>query len=138
MNHVTTTTKMDYNAINFKNKDVDRFSTRFGNGDPIKGSTGSARETKKNESGVLTTKQNNALNEGIEKQSGNIKYKGVSETKEPKDWREKSRIGALVGGTPYVGGKDKGGKKNCVVKEGKGGRPNYNKMDDSCKNPNAK
>lgn len=27
---------IDYNAINFKNKDVDRFSTRFGNdGDPI-------------------------------------------------------------------------------------------------------
>jgi hypothetical protein len=25
----------DYNAINFKNKDVDKFSTRFGNGDPI-------------------------------------------------------------------------------------------------------
>jgi len=27
---------IDYNAINFKNKDVDKFSTRFGNdGDPI-------------------------------------------------------------------------------------------------------
>jgi hypothetical protein len=29
--------KIDYNAINFKNKDVDKFSTRFGNGDPVKG-----------------------------------------------------------------------------------------------------
>ncbi len=28
--------KMNYDAINFKNKDVDRFSTKFGNGDPIK------------------------------------------------------------------------------------------------------
>lgn len=26
----------DYNAINFKNKDVDRFSTKFGQGDPVK------------------------------------------------------------------------------------------------------
>jgi len=26
----------DYNAINFKNKDIDKFSTRFGQGDPIK------------------------------------------------------------------------------------------------------
>ncbi len=26
---------IDYNAINFKNKDVDKFSTRFGNGDPV-------------------------------------------------------------------------------------------------------
>ncbi len=29
--------KKDYNAINFKNKDVDKFSTRFGNNDPVKG-----------------------------------------------------------------------------------------------------
>jgi len=29
--------KMDYNAINFKNKDVDKFSKKFDNGDPIKG-----------------------------------------------------------------------------------------------------
>jgi hypothetical protein len=28
--------KMNYDAINFKNKDVDKFSTRFGKGDPIK------------------------------------------------------------------------------------------------------
>lgn len=25
----------DYNAINFRNKDIDKFSTKFGNGDPI-------------------------------------------------------------------------------------------------------
>ena len=132
----------DYNAINFKNKDIDKFSTRFGNGDPIKGSTGSARETKKNESNVLTTKQNNALNKGIEKQSGNIKYKGVPETKEPKDWREKSRVGALVGGTPYVGGKDKGGKKNMNTGGNKSkvcvDKPGQKKQDEECRNPNAK
>jgi len=27
--------KMDYNAINFRNKDVDKFSSKFGNGDPV-------------------------------------------------------------------------------------------------------
>jgi len=26
----------DYNSINFRNKDVDRFASKFGNGDPIK------------------------------------------------------------------------------------------------------
>lgn len=26
----------DYNAINFKNKDIDKFAGKFGNGDPIK------------------------------------------------------------------------------------------------------
>jgi hypothetical protein len=105
----------DYNAINFKNKDIDRFSTRFGNGDPKK-----------------KADQTSAPAPTIPE------FEIVAPKSTEKDWREKSRIGALVGGTPYVGGKDKGGKKNCVVKEGKGGRPNYNKMDDSCKNPNAK
>jgi hypothetical protein len=28
--------KKDYNAINFKNKDVDKFTSKFGQGDPIK------------------------------------------------------------------------------------------------------
>lgn len=27
--------KMNYDAINFKNKDVDKFSTKFGNGEPM-------------------------------------------------------------------------------------------------------
>jgi hypothetical protein len=88
---------------------------------------------------------NKSLNEGIKKQGQGLKraYKGTSveetsSTKKPKDWREKSRVGALIGGTPYAGGKDKGGKKKCGVKEGKGGRPDYSNMDESCKNPYAK
>lgn len=28
---------MNYDAINFKNKDIDKFTTKFGNGDPVKG-----------------------------------------------------------------------------------------------------
>ena len=37
--------KIDYNAINFRNKDVDKFSTRFGNGDPEKGASKDAVRT---------------------------------------------------------------------------------------------
>lgn len=29
--------KINYDAINFKNKDVDKFTTKFGQGDPVKG-----------------------------------------------------------------------------------------------------
>jgi hypothetical protein len=124
---------MDYNSINFKNKDIDRFSTRFGKeGDPIKGSTGSAKETKKNESGVLTTKQNNALNEGIEKQNGEIKYKGTPETKEPKDWRDRSKLGAILHGSP-IPHKDNGGKKVTKPSNGRVDIELPHCMDDSCK-----
>jgi hypothetical protein len=108
---------MDYNAINFKNKDVDKFATKFGNGDP-----------KKKETADRTNSSTTTL----------PKFETTKPKSTEKDWREKSRVGALVGGTPYVGGKDKGGKKGCVVKGSKGGRPDYGKMDESCKNPNSK
>lgn len=36
---------IDYNAIAFKNRDIDRFSTRFGNGDPEKGASKDAIRT---------------------------------------------------------------------------------------------
>ena len=72
---------------------------------------------------------NKSLNEGIKKQRVDksiktISYKGTpaSETQKPKDWRDKAKA-------------DKGGKKGVVVKGGKGGRANYNKMDSSCKKP---
>lgn len=70
---------------------------------------------------------NQSLNEGIKKQGKAIKqyYKGieVEETPKVKDWRDKVKA-------------DKGGKKGSVVRSGKGGRVNYNKMDESCKKPN--
>ena len=28
--------KLDYNSINFKNKDIDKMASKFGNGDPLK------------------------------------------------------------------------------------------------------
>lgn len=103
---------MDYNAISFKNKDIDRFSTRFGNGDPKK----KPDSTISDESNLPAFKTEPANTE--------------------KDWRDRSRVGAFIHGTPYVGGKDSGGKKGKIVECGKGGKPNYRKMDESCKNPN--
>jgi hypothetical protein len=34
----------DYNSINFKNKDIDKFATRFGQGDPVKGIVSQAKD----------------------------------------------------------------------------------------------
>lgn len=34
----------DYNAINFKNKDIDKFATKFGQGDPVKSVVQQARD----------------------------------------------------------------------------------------------
>ncbi len=103
---------IDYNAINFKNKDIDRFSTRFGNGDPKKKAD-------------ATTAPEPTFPE----------FETTKPKSTEKDWRERSRVGAFLHNTPYAGGKDIGGKKSCVVKEGKGGRPDYSKMDESCKKP---
>jgi hypothetical protein len=63
----------DYNSISFKNKDIDKFSTRFGNGnsstsDPGKGTVPVSRKQVRRSSRDL----NKNLNEGIEKQ-GKVK-----------------------------------------------------------------
>lgn len=34
----------DYNSINFKNKDIDKFATKFGQGDPVKSVVEQARD----------------------------------------------------------------------------------------------
>lgn len=44
--------KKDYNAINFKNKDIDRFSSKFGQGDPIK-----LKNSPLSDSGMAATKK---------------------------------------------------------------------------------
>jgi hypothetical protein len=110
---------IDYNAINFKNKDIDRFSTRFGNGDPKK-------------KGDATKAPEPTL----------PKFETVEPKSTEKDWREKSRVGALIGGTPYVGGKDKGGKKNMNTGGNKSkicvDKPGQKQQDEDCRNPNAK
>ena len=34
----------DYNSINFKNKDIDKFASSFGQGDPVKGIVSQAKD----------------------------------------------------------------------------------------------
>lgn len=104
----------DYNAINFKNKDIDRFSTRFGNGDPKK-------------KGDYTTAPEPALPK-FETESVNTK----------KDWRDRSKLGAILHGTP-IPHKDSGGKKNMSptrdhsdVDVDRGGQ---RKQDKECRKP---
>jgi hypothetical protein len=110
---------MDYNAINFRNKDVDKFATKFGNGDPKK-----------------KADQTSAPAPAVPK------FEIVAPKSTEKDWREKSRVGALIGGTPYVGGKDKGGKKNMNTGGNKSkicvDKPGQKQQDEDCRNPNAK
>jgi hypothetical protein len=84
---------------------------------------------------------NKSLNEGIKKQGPGLKraYKGTSVEKtssspKAKDWRDRSKVGALLHGTP-VPHKDKGGKKSKSMESGKGGRVNWKNVDDSCKAP---
>lgn len=114
---------MDYNAINFKNRDINRFSTKFNNGDPKK---------KKEETADRTNSSTPTL----------PKFETVEPKSTEKDWREKSRVGALIGGTPYVGGKDKGGKKNMNTGGNKSkicvDKPGQKQQDEDCRNPNAK
>tara|TARA_R110000868_G_scaffold157445_3_gene384684 strand:- start:796 stop:1128 length:333 start_codon:yes stop_codon:yes gene_type:complete len=47
----------DYNSINFKNKDVDKFATKFGNNDPEKGVVSQAKDTMMNMGKVKYTGQ---------------------------------------------------------------------------------
>jgi len=110
---------MDYNAINFKNRDIDRFSTRFGNGDPKKKADAT-----------------------IAPEPAMPEFKTTAPKSTEKDWRERSRVGAAIHGTPYAGGKDKGGKKNMNTGGGKStlciDKFGQKKQDEECKNPNAK
>jgi hypothetical protein len=103
--------KMNYDAIGFKNRDIDRFSSRFGNGDPKK----KADQTSAPAPAMPA-------------------FETTSPKSTEKDWRDRSKVGAILHGTP-IPNKDKGGKKGKVVECGKGGRPNYKKMDESCKKP---
>jgi len=106
---------MDYNAINFKNRDIDRFSTKFNNGDPKK---------KKEETVDRTNSSTPTL----------PTFETVKPKSTEKDWRERTVAGAIIHGTP-INHKDNPGKKGKVEKGGKGGRAGC--VDDSCKKPAA-
>lgn len=111
---MATTTKMDYNAINFRNKDVDKFATKFGNGDPKK-----------------------KADQTIAPAPAVPKFEILAPKSTEKDWRDRTAAGAILHGTP-IPHKDKGGKKGKVEKCGTGGRVDWKNVDESCKNPNAK
>lgn len=89
---------------------------------------------------------NKSLNEGIKKQGRGLKqyYKGIpvdetASTPKAKDWTKKSRVGAFIAGTPYAGGKDKGGKKNMNTGGGKSklciDKFGQKKQDNACRKP---
>ena len=52
----------DYNAINFKNKDIDKFSSRFGQPDPGKGIVSQAKD-------AMNTIANSAKSKGTDDNS---------------------------------------------------------------------
>ena len=102
-------------------------------GDPVNnssfpGSTGSEREKIKNAAGTLTRKQNKAINQGVDKQTGKIQYKGIPtkgelrreerrRIKEGKKFDTNYRQAAKSGNR----GANNGGKKGQIVKPGLGG-----------------
>ena len=118
-------------------------------GDPVNnssfpGSTGSEREKRKNAAGTLTRKQNKAINQGVDKQTGKIQYKGIptkgevrreerSKIKEGKKFDRQYRrsrgipskfdaaITKAVQKTFKYGKYDTGGKKGQVIGNGEGG-----------------
>ena len=63
--------KMNYDAINFKNKDVDKLTAKFRNGDPLKkvNNTASADKTAYNKPAAIVTKKTNLVDK---KQKGFI------------------------------------------------------------------
>ena len=63
--------KMNYDAINFKNKDVDKLTAKFRNGDPLKkaNNTAPADKTAYNKPAAIVTKKTNLVDK---KQKGFI------------------------------------------------------------------
>lgn len=70
----------DYNAINFKNKDIDKFATRFGQGDPVKGIVSQAKDA-----------MNTIANTPAQKPKGNFEF-----------YLEDSSGRVPVGSTKYI------------------------------------
>lgn len=111
-------------------------------GDPVNnssfpGSTGSKREQRKNASGTLTRRQNNAINQGVGKQNGEIQYKGIPTKgemrREDRQKIRESRKASSASAAPTKGKVI----KNRKVKITKGGGIKKVKMDKSCKGPKS-
>jgi len=111
-------------------------------GDPVNdssfpGSTGSKREQRKNASGTLTRRQNNAINKGVDPATGKIQYKGIP-TKGEMRREERQQIRDNKKDSPTSTAPRKGTViKNRKVKITKGGGFKKVKMDKSCKGPKS-
>jgi len=111
-------------------------------GDPVNnssfpGSTGSKREQRKNASGTLTRRQNNAINKGVNPQTGEIQYKGIPTKgemrREDRQKIRESRKSSSASAAPPKGKVI----KNRKIKIVKGGGIKKVKMDKSCKGPKS-
>ena len=103
------------------------------------GSTGSKREQRKNDAGTLTRRQNNAINQGVGKQNGEIQYKGIP-TKGEMRREEKQRIrenrkDSSKSAAPLKGKVIKNSKVKIVKGTGPAKPPPMRKRDKSCQKP---
>lgn len=109
------------------------------NDSPFPGSTGSKREQRKNAANTLTRKQNNAINKGVDPETGKVKYKGIP-TKGEMRREERQQIRENRTDSPTSTAPRKGTViKNRKVKIVKGGGPAkpppMRKRDKSCQRP---
>jgi len=89
----------DYNSINFKNKDIDKFATRFGQGDPVKGIVSQAKDA-----------MNTIAKTPAQKPKGNFEFR-------LEDERDKSPVGiTYITDTTGLGA----GKKSFDMRYGAG------------------
>jgi hypothetical protein len=106
------------------------------NDSPFPGSTGSKREQRKNAANTLTNRQNRAINNGIDPETGKILHKGIP-TKGEMRREERQKIRSFKD-SPTSTAPTKGKViKNRKVKITKGGGIKKVKMDKSCKGPKS-
>jgi hypothetical protein len=109
------------------------------NNSSFPGSTGSKREERKNAAGTLTRRQNNAINKGVNPETGKIQYKDIP-TKGEMRREERQKIRENKKDSPKSAAPLKGKViKNSKVKIVKGGGPAkpppMRKRDQSCQKP---
>ena len=106
------------------------------NDSPFPGSTGSKREQRKNAANTLTNRQNRAINNGIDPETGKIKRKGIPTTGEMRREERQKNRGFKDSSTSTAPRKGTV-IKNRKVKITKGGGIKKVKMDKSCKGPKS-
>jgi hypothetical protein len=103
---------------------------------PFPGSTGSKREQRRNAANTLTNRQNRAINNGIDPETGKILHKGIP-TKGEMRREERQKIRSFKDSPSSTAPRKGTVIKNRKVKITKGGGIKKVKMDKSCKGPKA-